>query len=303
MLLVQKFPQCATDFLLLIVRWSDREHLFVHKENKKVSGGGAGSPYNPVLITPRPTSLPSGTEVGLINDAVSSVSRLLRGFMRYFSSPAQRHWTCSVLSRTQCGEQINKHLYKSLIRSKLDNGCVVYGSARGSYLRMLDLIQNHAVRLCLGAYRTSPSSSLSVLANEPPLYIYQKRLSMQYCLKLSSTAHNLAYSGVVAGKFKLAFDRKPNQILPLGIRVQPDSYHVLPSSVLTNGKIYGTVAREINFILFTPWLAVSSIAKIFPATIPSCSTECELVILVSLTRTYWVVMTPQPVNLAEFHSQ
>ena len=42
-------------------------------------------------------------------------------------------------------------------------------------------------------------------------------------------------------------------------------YHVLPSSVLTNGKIYGTVAREINFILFTPRLALSSIAKIFPA--------------------------------------
>ena len=52
-----------------------------------------------------------------------------------------------------------------------------------------------------------------------------------------------------------------------------------------------------------PRLALLSIAKIFPATIPSCSTDCELVILVSLTHTYWVVMTPQPVNLAEFHSQ
>jgi len=88
------------------------------------------------------------------------------------------------------------HLYRSLIRSKLDYGCVVNGSARASYLRMLDPIQNHALRLCLGAYRTSPSSSLSVLANEPPLYIRRKRLSMQYCLKLSSTTQNPAYSGV-----------------------------------------------------------------------------------------------------------
>ena len=37
------------------------------------------------------------------------------------------------------------------------------------------------------------------------------------------------------------------------------TYHVLPSSVLTNGKIYGTVAREINFILFTPQLADADI--------------------------------------------
>jgi len=42
----------------------------------------------------------------------------------------------------------------------------------------------------------------------------------------------------------------------------------------------------INFILFTPLLASSSIAKIFPAMIPSCSTDCKLVILISLTHTY-----------------
>jgi len=42
-------------------------------------------------------------------------------------------------------------------------------------------------RLCLGAYRTCPSSSFCVLANEPPLYIWRRKLSIQYCLKLSSS--------------------------------------------------------------------------------------------------------------------
>jgi len=46
------------------------------------------------------------------------------------------------------------HLYRSLVRSKLDYGSVVYGSARESYLSILDPIQNHALRLCLGAFRT-----------------------------------------------------------------------------------------------------------------------------------------------------
>jgi len=36
-LLLQEFPQSATDFVLPIVRWSDREHHFVRKESK-VSG-------------------------------------------------------------------------------------------------------------------------------------------------------------------------------------------------------------------------------------------------------------------------
>jgi len=84
------------------------------------------------------------------------------------------------------------HLYRSLIRSKLDYGCVVYGSARSSYLRKLDPIQNHALRLCLGAFRTSPCYSLSVEANEPPLNLRRQKLSLQYALRLSSNYQNPA---------------------------------------------------------------------------------------------------------------
>jgi len=39
-------------------------------------------------------------------------------------------------------------------------------------------------------------------------------------------AENPAYSGVFASKFKSAFDRKPNQIPPLGIRVEPDLHAI-----------------------------------------------------------------------------
>jgi len=49
---------------------------------------------------------------------------------------------------------------------------------------------------------------------------------MQYCLKLSSTAQNPAYSGVFAGKSKLAFDRKPYQIPPLSIQAQLDLHAI-----------------------------------------------------------------------------
>ena len=42
-----------------------------------------------------------------------------------------------VVAHTTWGtdQQTLIHLYRSLIRSKLDYGCVVYGSARGCYLR------------------------------------------------------------------------------------------------------------------------------------------------------------------------
>ena len=79
-----------------------------------------------------------------------------------------------VLAHTFWGAD-QENLFRSLIRSKLDYGCIVYGSARGSYLRMLHPTQNHALRLCLSAYRTSPASSLCVEANEPFLYCKRKK--------------------------------------------------------------------------------------------------------------------------------
>jgi len=133
-----------------------------------------------------------------------------------------------VVAHTSWGtdQQTLLHLYRSLNRSKLDYGSVVYGSARGSYLQMLDPIQNQALRLCLGAFRTSPSSSLSVLANEPPLYVRRKKLSIQYSLKLSSYLQNPSYNTVFNSKFKVSFEQKPHQISPLGIRIQPDLHTV-----------------------------------------------------------------------------
>ena len=48
-------------------------------------------------------------------------------------------------------------LYRSLVRSKLDYGCFIYGFARKSYLQCLDTIHHLGLRLALGAFRTSPT--------------------------------------------------------------------------------------------------------------------------------------------------
>ena len=53
---------------------------------------------------------------------------------------------CTVLLR----------LYRSLVRSKLDNGCIVYGSTRQSCLKQLDPIHHQGLRISFGVFRTSP---------------------------------------------------------------------------------------------------------------------------------------------------
>ena len=76
-----------------------------------------------------------------------------------------------ILSNTTWGadRKVLLRLYRALIRSKLDYGCIVYGSARPSYIKRLDNVHNQGLRLCLEAFPTSPVQSLYVEANEPPL--------------------------------------------------------------------------------------------------------------------------------------
>ena len=105
-------------------------------------------------------------------------------------------------------------LYRSLVRSKLDYGCVVYGSARQSYLRKLDSIHNQGLRLALGAFRTSPINSLYAEANEPSLNLRRKKLSMQYYLKLKSNPENPTHKVVFDQLYRDDFQKKNNVIPP-----------------------------------------------------------------------------------------
>ena len=78
-----------------------------------------------------------------------------------------------VLSNTNWGgdHSVLLNLYRSLVRSKLDYGLILYGSARKSYLKCLDTIHHQGLRLALRAFRISPLESLYAESNEPSLYI------------------------------------------------------------------------------------------------------------------------------------
>ena len=89
-----------------------------------------------------------------------------------------------VLSRTEYGSDKSTllKLYRSLVRSKLDYGCIVYGSAGPDTLKKLDPVHNQGLRLSLGAFRSSPVESLYVEAHEPPLEVRREKLIYNICL-------------------------------------------------------------------------------------------------------------------------
>ena len=111
--------------------------------------------------------------------------------------------------------------YRSNIRSKLDYGFIVYGSARRSYLAVLDPIASHGLRLCSGAFKTSPIESLQVETGEPSLETCRLKLSLRYYMKMKANPENPAYSCVVNSEYKRLFNNKPGTIPTLNIRLQP----------------------------------------------------------------------------------
>ena len=115
----------------------------------------------------------------------------------------------SVL-KTQCKEALNlirvvAHLkwggdrdtllmlYRAIVRSKFNYGCIVYGTASNTNLRQLDSIHNSGLRLVMGAFCTSSVSSLYTEANEAPLEERRLKLSMHYYVKSRACVDNRAH--------------------------------------------------------------------------------------------------------------
>ena len=105
---------------------------------------------------------------------------------------------------------------------KLDYGCIVYGSARKSYVRKLDSIHNQGLGLSLGAFRTSPVYSLYAEANEPSLNLRRKKLSLQYYLKLNKIRDKPTHKVVFEPLYKDQFIEKEKNINPFSLRCEAD---------------------------------------------------------------------------------
>ena len=82
-------------------------------------------------------------------------------------------------------------LYRALIRSCIDYGCMIYGAAAKSSLEKLDRIQSRALRISIGAVKTTPINAMLVEANELPLYLRRIKLAMAFWVKLKGSGEEI----------------------------------------------------------------------------------------------------------------
>ena len=150
-----------------------------------------------------------------------------------------------VIGNTEWGadRKVMLRLYRSLIRSKLDYGCIVYGFARKSYLQMLDPIHNQG--LCHGAFRTSSVESLYVDAHESSLGARRAKLPLQYATKIKSLPNHPAHNAVFDNTYMKLFDARPNAIPTFGLRIK---------QFLTASNIdFSDILETPSYFTLPPW--------------------------------------------------
>ena len=103
-------------------------------------------------------------------------------------------------------------LYQSLIRSKFDYGCFIYGTARKIYLKELNIIHCQGLKQALGAYSTSPIESVFTEEDESPLKLRREKLALRYSTKLKSCPFNPTYNCTFNPKYKQHFEKKEKSI-------------------------------------------------------------------------------------------
>ena len=139
--------------------------------------------------------------LGLIWDPKLNFKEHIKYLRKKCQSPLN---IIKVLAHTDWGASSKTllKLYRALVRSKLDYGCIVYRNASETDLKALDVIHNQGLRLCLGAFKSSPVESMYVEANELPLRERRLELLMKYGVRIKCNTSNPAYNSVFNLQFK-----------------------------------------------------------------------------------------------------
>ena len=64
--------------------------------------------------------------------------------------------------KNNCSKQLGANMntllltYRTIVRTKIDYGSIVYNSASHQTLKKLDPLHHHAIRIAVGAFRISP---------------------------------------------------------------------------------------------------------------------------------------------------
>ncbi|GFU46916.1 probable RNA-directed DNA polymerase from transposon X-element [Trichonephila clavipes] len=129
-----------------------------------------------------------------------------------------------VLSNTSWGADRTSLLrvYQAIVLSRIDYGCVAYGSACNSTLQKLDPVHHMALRICSGAFRTSPVQSLSMLTVISFLSrsSTEEAILLRFYFKILSVPSHPLQNVYMSISMKRLYDARPSNIRPFMDRMK-----------------------------------------------------------------------------------
>ncbi|GFX24533.1 putative RNA-directed DNA polymerase from transposon X-element [Trichonephila clavipes] len=153
-----------------------------------------------------------------------------------------------VLSNTSWGADRPSLLrvYQAIVLSRIDYGCVAYGSACNSTLQKLDPVHHMALRICSGAFRTSPVQSLYVNCHQLPLDLRRRKLSLAYYFKILSVPSHPLQNVYMSTSMKRLYDARPKGTFSysnLGIR--HGSLYINPFATYSKSTVAPVVFQRV----------------------------------------------------------
>ena len=133
-------------------------------------------------------------------------------------------------------------MYCALCLSKIDYGSQIYSSACKTILNKLDIVHNAGLRLCTGAYRTTPIDSIYVDSGFPPLAIRREKLGLRFLARVLTSPQNPNFK-YLRNPINMVVNR-PRLPKPLEVRLHDSAREVglLPPHV-----------AEVTPSRFPPW--------------------------------------------------
>jgi len=99
------------------------------------------------------------------------------------------------------GKRVLLMVYRALILSLLDYGCLAMGNAADTVLAKLATIQSKALTLCNCAMRGTPTSAQEVECGIMPLHLRRELMSLTYACKISHQPQNPAKNILIPTQF------------------------------------------------------------------------------------------------------
>ena len=119
-------------------------------------------------------------------------------------------------SKFKTNANILLNIHKAIILAKVEYASPIFATAADSNLKLLDPIHHKCLRICLGAFPTTPVQSLYVECNIPSLVVRRKIACMQYYFRnlerkgqhnkyLFDTTNDHIFQNKKSGPFPLGF--------------------------------------------------------------------------------------------------